>query len=264
MERGHSVITTKIVEDALSTILPRSAMLSMGIIAEEIATQTIEFDETETYICKICGYAARNFEPAVCAVCNAPGGEFYRLDKEALRDLAPLEGGTTEETTFDNVRLHWTADAKAVLREVPQGYQMRRAKAQIEKVARTRRIATITRELALEVTDVALEDTRNLTPKGDLKKTTALGSAAPETPQAPEESELVQDGPFAWTVPALIRLKRVPEGFMRTITKTRIEECAEAAGHQVITLAVAEEGIAVGRKLMEEMVSNYKREEKPA
>jgi len=96
MERGHSVITRKVVEQAMATILPESAMKSMGIVAETVARERIAAGDDVTYLCQNCGYAARGFEPAVCAVCGAPPEQFEKLDKEAIKKLAPLEGALQE------------------------------------------------------------------------------------------------------------------------------------------------------------------------
>lgn len=257
MERGHSVITTKIVEDAMATILPRSAMISMGIVAEDYAVEKIDFEKTETYICNSCGYAAKGFKPVVCSVCDAPADSFAKLDKEAIANLVPLEGGIEEEKTFDNIVLKWTPEARNALRELPQGYQRRRAKAQVEKRARTRHLPTITKELVLEVTDRTIEVTENLEKKGELKKSPFRVESG-----QPGSEELVRDGEYSWTAEAMTRLKRVPEGFMRNITKSRVEDCATSKGVDVITLAVVEEGIAIGRKLMEEMINDYKQQGK--
>ena len=254
MERGHSVITTKIVEQAMATILPRSAMLSMGIIAETVAVENIDFQNTDTYICGRCGYAARGFRPEVCSVCNSPAESFQKLDKEAIDKMVPLEGGVEEEETFDNVTLKWTAQARDGLREVPQGYQRRRAKAQIEKKARMKKIPTITKDLVFEVTGATMKDTQNLEEKGVLNRTPAMNKKPEET------DELIKEEHFSWTVEAMTRLNRVPEGFMRNLTKTRMEDCAKSKGVDLITLAVAEEGIALGRQLMEEMITDYKKE----
>ena len=254
MERGHSVITTKIVEESMATILPKSAMLKMGIIAEDYAKENIDFEDTVTYVCSQCGYAARGFKPKVCSVCDSPPEKFQKLDKEAIENLAPLEGGVEEEETFDKVKLKWTPDARKAVQELPQGYQRRRAKAQIEKGARTKRIPTITKELVLEVVDVTTKDTKNLAAKGELKKT-AVGVDDDRS----AEQELVKDGQFSWTADAMTRVKRVPEGFMRNITKGRVEDCATAKGVDVITLEVVEEGIAMGRQMMEEMINDYKK-----
>ncbi len=254
MERGHSVITSKIVEQTMSTMLPQSAMQSMGIVAEDYAKEKIDFETSETYVCSVCGYASRGIKPAVCRVCDAPADKFQQLDKETIKNLIPLEGGAEEETTFDNVKLKWTADAREALRDVPAGYQRRRARAQIEKGARMKGNSTITKDLVLEVAGETMEDTKNLEEPGKLSKTAVVAKESPQVGQ-----ELVKDGKFSWTAEAMVRLNRVPEGFMRNITKGRIETCAESKGVEVITLAVAEEGISVGRKMMEEMVSDYKK-----
>ncbi len=254
MERGHSVITTKIVEEAMATILPRSAMLKMGIIAEDVARQEIEAADSVTYVCSQCGYAARDFEPAVCAVCSAPPEAFQRLDKAALEALVPLEGAVEEETTFDNVKLKWTTEAREALRRVPDGYQMRRARAQIEKNARVKRIPTITLDLVLDVIGDTLEDTRQLSEKGPLKKSTADGPGDRAAAARPAAEALIQDGDFFWTPEAAARLERVPEGFMRNGTKKRMEAAARARNATLITLEIAEEGIAEGLKAMEKML----------
>ncbi|MFB3131296.1 MAG: universal stress protein, partial [Rhodothermales bacterium] len=125
MERGHSVVTRKIVVQAMGSMLPQSAMVKMGLIAEDVAKKEINAADSVTYICSTCGYAARDFEPVTCGVCGAPAEAFQKLDKEAIESLVPLEGGVEEEETFDNIKLKWTTEARKALREVPDGYQMR-------------------------------------------------------------------------------------------------------------------------------------------
>lgn len=249
MERGHSVISRKIIEQAMAPILPRAAMLAMGIIAEEVAVKKINEHEGETYICKECGYAARDILPAACPVCESGPEKFQRIDKTAIEKLTPLEGEVVEEVTFDDLRLLWTSDAKQSLRQVPSGYQRRRAKAQIEKTARVRKLPTITQELVREVAGEVMEATENLEERGRLSKTG-------ETPT----QNLRQGGEFSWTEEAWARLQRVPEGFMRDGTKKRMENCARQRNTTLITLEIAEEGIKEGLKAMEEMIAKQARE----
>ena len=125
MERGHSVITRKIVEQAMGNILPRSSMIKMGIIAEDTAAKEIVNKDSVTWICSQCGYSARDFDPVRCAVCGSPAEAFQKLDKDAIAQLAKLEGGSQEQDTFDDVRLNWTKEALNEIRSVPDGYQMR-------------------------------------------------------------------------------------------------------------------------------------------
>jgi hypothetical protein len=251
MERGHSVITRKVVEQAMSTILPDSAMRSMGIVAEHVARESIAAKDLTTYVCRNCGYAARGFEPHVCAVCGSGPEQFQKLDKEAIARLAPLEGRIEEVETFDRKKISWTADARDLLKQVSDGYQRRRARAQIEKGARVRGIDTITKDMVMRVVADLLEDTKHLEERGRLKPGSGDGAPVGATPK---ELHVVQDGEFAWTSDAVARLERVPEGFMRDKTKARMEEAARRLGATLITLAVAEEGIADARKAMEEMI----------
>jgi nucleotide-binding universal stress UspA family protein len=246
MERGHSVITRKIIEESMSNILPPSAMRAMGIIAEDVALKKANQLNEDTFICAECGYAATGFEPVVCPVCNSGPEKFEKLDKKAIENLAPLEGDVEEEKTFDDVKLNWTGEAKQALRLVPSGYQRRRAKAQIEKTARVRKLSTINKELVMQVVGDVIKQTENLEERGKLKKQ-----------EAAEKEETVQDGKFQWTSKAMQRLLRVPEGFMRDKTKARMEDYAQKKGVDLITVEIAEEGIAEGRKMMEEMLLGY-------
>ncbi|MCH8276201.1 MAG: universal stress protein, partial [Bacteroidetes bacterium] len=143
MERGHSVITTSILEQSLSTILPRSSMVTMGIIAEGLAKKEIENGNEDTFVCTNCGWVARGFEPTKCTVCSAQPDQIRKLDREVIEKLGLLEGAIHEEKSFDDVKIKWTNEARELVRSLPDGYQRRRAKAQIEKRARVQRIYTI-------------------------------------------------------------------------------------------------------------------------
>ncbi len=254
MERGHSVITRKIVEQAMGNILPRSSMIKMGIIAEDTAAKEIANRDSVTWICRQCGYSARDFQPVRCAVCGSPAETFQKLDKDAIAQLAKLEGGSQEQQTFDDVRLQWTKEALKELRSVPDGYQMRRAKAQIEKRARVQRVPTITLGMVRAVLTGNAEELQNLTPGGHLKTVGKHADGSREAPTRKAAEDLVQDGEFLWARNARARLSRVPEGFMRTRTKERIEAVARASETNLITLAITEEGIREGIELMEEMI----------
>ena len=62
---------------------------------------------------------------------------------------------------------------------------------------------------------------------------------------------------FAWTDDAAQRIFRVPAGFMRTKTQERIEELARERAAASIDLALVEEGIEIGKKMMAEMIATY-------
>ena len=254
MERGHSVITRKIVEQAMGNILPRSSMIKMGIIAEDTAVTEIAAKDSVTWICSGCGYAARDFEPVRCAVCGSPGDAFQKLDKAAIVQLAQLEGGEEVQSTFDNVKLKWTKEARTLLRTVPDGYQMRRAKAQIEKRARVQRVPTITLDMVQSVLDGTASDIRHLSAPGHLKTPGSHSDGSRDAGVQPAMQDLIQEGDFMWTPKAWARLNRVPEGFMRTRTQERVEIVARKQKVRLITLDITEEGIKDSLKIMEEMI----------
>jgi hypothetical protein len=173
--------------------------------------------------------------PVACPVCKQDSAQFNRIDKATLDTLVPLEGGSEEETSFDGVKLRWTEEAKKLLRTVPSGYDRRRAKARMEKLARVRGLATVSQTIALEIT---------------------TETAAPPVPAQRQEAR-DSAATLAWTPEAEQRLARVPAGFMRNMTRTRIEQLAQERGQTVVTLDAAEEAIGMARQLMQESIGAY-------
>lgn len=161
--------------------------------------------------------------------------------------------------TFDKKKLKWSAEARDLLRRIEDGYQRRRARAQIEKKARVKGLDTITREMVLDSVADLLEDVQHLSSAGRLKPETGDG-ASRDIGAKPAGEALIKDGEFAWTSDALRRLERVPEGFMRDQTKTRMEDAARRNDTTLITLDVAEAGISEARKAMEEMIKAQRKD----
>ena len=70
---------------------------------------------------------------------------------------------------------------------------------------------------------------------------------------------------FDWTEDATQRIFRVPAGFMRNQTQERVEElareraavCRAGLSTVAIDLALVEDGIEIGKKMMAEMIANY-------
>ena len=109
-----------------------------------------------------------------------------------------------------------------------------------------RKLPTITRQLVLEVAGDIVEETRNMEERGQLKK------EKPSDGESTLEQDVIQDGKFRWSVSAVARLNRVPEGFMRDGTKERIQNCATKENADLITLKIAEMGIAESLDVMAE------------
>ena len=62
------------------------------------------------------------------------------------------------------------------------------------------------------------------------------------------------DSGFKWTDEAKERVSRVPQGFMRNMTISRIEDCAKNKGVDTITLEIAESALSESRSMMGSMM----------
>src|SRR5256712_6206871 len=149
MERGHSVVTSDVIEQAMEAFMPGYTGRMMGKVAKVLAIEKVRDERQLSYICAVCGYTAKTENPAKCPVCQATAEHFQVIDRQGVEAIAAAEGTTLEEATFDGRKLKWAAEARRVLRDVADAYLRRRAKARIEKVARMQKLAVITRELAV-------------------------------------------------------------------------------------------------------------------
>lgn len=149
MERGHSVVTSDVIEQAMEAFMPGYTGRMMGKVAKVLAIEKVRSEHQLTAICAVCGYTAKSENPTQCPVCHATAEQFQVIDRQVVEAIAAAEGTTLEEATFDGRKLKWSAEARRVLRDVTDAYLRRRAKARIEKVARMQKLAVITRELAV-------------------------------------------------------------------------------------------------------------------
>ena len=186
-----------------------------------------------------------------------------KIDQETVEAMVAEEGGAESDETFDGLKLRWTLEAKEELRRVPVAYMRRRAKARIEKSARVRRLATITRDFVQPIVNESIVEGKAIGAVPEPKKHGTKNAGGRSTEAVTVEiaplstTETIQLGTFAWTQEAVNRLNRVPEGFMRDMTREKIEDYARHHEIQLVTLDVAEKGIEVGRQLMAEMIAGY-------
>ncbi|MCH9651101.1 MAG: universal stress protein [Deltaproteobacteria bacterium] len=266
LEKGHSVVTSDLVTEAMERFMPKQTGKSTTKLAEALALDKASREPVA--ICKQCGVAARVPDPAKCTVCNAE--DFETVSQEILEKIARSEGGIEEEITYDGRKLRWTKDARGALRSIEDKYQRRRAKARIEKSARVKKLDPITLDFAQRFVE---EETGVLyTPpvRPEIAESDDNSIASPEPVTAtsleedPELRILARDSKnvplisaFDWTEGAIERVLRVPSGFMRDRTQSRIEEVAEERGAVEIDLALVEDGIEYGKQMMAEMLGQY-------
>jgi hypothetical protein len=141
-------------------------------------------------------------------------------------------------------------------------YQRRRVKARVEKRARMMRLDAITLEFARQVieeeTGMPLEiGTASTGVTADASAGSAATSTGDKRLVARDDKKNPLISTFEWTADAAQRVLRVPAGFMRNKTQERIEDLARERDASTIDLALVEEGIEIGKKMMAEMIATY-------
>jgi nucleotide-binding universal stress UspA family protein len=259
IEQGHTVITNKVIDEAMAIFMPTRMAEKMQIMAEDLAVAKLRSENQQaTAICSICGYTVKGPNPVVtCPVCKADADKFQIISRDIVEAIATQEGGIEEEESMPGVQVKWSADARDALREVEDAYLRRRAKARVEKYARSKKIPVITTSLALPM----IEETVGRDKLGAgwdtlLAKTKFEPAVAPAGETAPVSR-------FTWTDDATARLNRVPAGFMRDMTREEVEKVATAKGVTTIDIAVCEEGIGHARETMNEVIAGYVSQKKP-
>jgi len=252
IEQGHTVITSKVIDEAMALFMPVRTSEAMQRLAEQVAVEKIRSEGLTTSICEVCGYTVKGPNPAVrCPVCGAGADRFAVIDRQAVEAMAATQGEVHEEEVMPGDHVRWSNDARAGLREVEDAYLRRRVKARIEKFARSKRIPVITRELAFPMIEEMLGRERLGAGWETLIAKTKFRSVAPDG------AEGNGSGEFTWTEEALARLNRVPAGFMRDMTRENIESAAREQGVATIDLAVCERGIGQAREAMNEVIAGY-------
>jgi nucleotide-binding universal stress UspA family protein len=278
LEKGHSVVTSAVIDEAMERFMPKSASARTKALAEAVALERAKSGPVS--MCRACGVTATQSDAVRCSVCGA--SDFEVISREMIEKIAAVEGGLQEETTYDGRKLRWTEEARKGLWTMKNAYQRRRVKARVEKRARMVKLDAITLEFARQVieeeTGAPLEIQSAPAPSAKAEAGAAEGNGNAAAVAARLIARDERNNPlistFDWTNEAAQRIFRVPAGFMRSKTQERIEELAreraeasgeggacraEASGEggPAIDLALVEEGIEIGKRMMAEMIATY-------
>lgn len=264
LERGHSMITSGVITEAVQNILPAGAMQAMQAVGEKLKQKTAAGEDpfnssnlgmlkeemmtahsgkAEIRLkCGDCG-AVMGANSIKCGVCNAGVERLLPVDQQDAN--VKNEGEISTVTTFDSVELSWTQEALDKLNQFPEGHVRRRARARIEKNARVQKITTITLSYMNKMlNDKIVQSEGNGNGNGSKS---GNGSYLPKTVDATG---------ITWTPEATVRLEKIPAGFMRDSTVKRVLEYVASIKAKVITLEVAETGIEESKKMMAAAIAN--------
>ena len=147
LEKGHSVITSAVIDEAMDRFMPKSASAATKALAEAVALERAKSGPVS--MCRACGVTATQSDAVRCTVCGAT--DFEVISQEMIEKIAEVEGGLEEETTYDGRKLRWSEDARKGLWTMKNAYQRRRVKARVEKRARMMKLDAITLEFARQV-----------------------------------------------------------------------------------------------------------------
>ena len=250
LEKGHSVITSAVIDDAMDRFMPKSASAATKALAEAVALERAKSGPVS--MCRACGVTATLSDPVKCTVCGA--ADFEVISQEMIEKIAAVEGGLQEETTYDGRKLRWTEEARKGLWTMKNAYQRRRVKARVEKSARMKKLDAITLEFARQVIEEETGAPLEIQVPA-VASVSAAGSEARLVARDDKKNPLIST--FEWTSDAAQRILRVPAGFMRNQTQERIEELARERAATTIDLALVEEGIEIGKRMMAEMIATY-------
>jgi nucleotide-binding universal stress UspA family protein len=274
LEQGHSVVTSDLVTEAMERFMPKASQRATAKLAETLAFEKAKQDTVAA--CKKCGTVALVANPVQCTMCDST--DFDTVTPEMVDAMVEAEGGALEETTYDGRKLRWSQEARKALRSLGDSYQRRRAKARIEKSARSKRLDTITLDFAQRFVeeeagvlyrpaegDEALSAAeKRQKAKEDGTETVKVSIPEPEIDEESGLKILARDSKnnplisrLDWTEKAIERVLRVPAGFMRSGTQERIEELAAERGTEKVDIELVEAGIKVGLQMMEKMIGSY-------
>jgi nucleotide-binding universal stress UspA family protein len=262
LEKGHSVITNAVIDDAMDRFMPKSASAATKALAEAVALERAKSGPVS--MCRACGITATQTGAVKCTVCGAT--DFEVISQEMIEKIAAAEGGLEEETTYDGRKLRWSEEARKGLWTMKNAYQRRRVKARVEKRARMTKLDAITLEFArqvieeetgapLEIAASAPNDAKGAQPDGAAANGGGAGTEAKLIARDDRKNPLIST--FDWTSEAAQRVLRVPAGFMRNRTQERIETLARDRGAASIDLTLVEAGIEIGKQEMAAMIANY-------
>ena len=250
-EKGHTVITESIVEEATAQLMPGHAEKAMGEIVEA-------YDQGKLKRKPSAEEAMRWHEEATSLLLTVKdlslrGNLSMRAEKRARSDgkrevlaehIRPFLDDTVEIKAFQpgkdalqehaaavkqkSTEQHWQAAALARLMRVPEGFMRNSSKKRIEEYACNNGISTITLEIAeqgLAQARKAMEEQMQGQP----------GDSAPKVGGSPFAAKSESTAaPINWSSDAKAVLERVPDGFCRDMTIKAAESIAGQNGVQSI------------------------------
>ena len=294
IEKGHTIISNSVVDNAVGDILPKGAMDAMKALGGQLdeagidrnqmqADDAVATDIMGSTLSGMVNQVVEEKEPSATPAVS-PSTQSY-LDRMAQPYYVcdgcgyigkgtqpvkcPICGGagdgfkTVDKSMFDAAaKQEGVLETQLAYDDVPMQWTkdakeaIRAVPAGFQRRRAKAKIEKTARKLGM--TTITLEYASPMIDEAaseDYTPIFANKDAEAEQP-APQTSEPAPDSPYQWEPEALTRLERAPEGFMRDCTRALIIKHAEKLGTTHITIEVANEGIEQAKHTMEEAMKS--------
>ena len=294
IEKGHTIISNSVVDDAVGDILPKGAMDAMKALGGQLdeagidrnqmqADDAVATDLMGSTLSGMVNQVVEEKEPSATPAVS-PSTQSYLdrmaqpyyvcdgcgyIGKGAQPVKCPICGGAgdgfkmVDKSMFDAAaKQEGVLETQLAYDDVPMQWTkdakeaIRAVPAGFQRRRAKAKIEKTARKLGM--TTITLEYASPMIDEAaneDYTPIFANKDAEAEQP-APQTSEPAPDSPYQWEPEALTRLERAPEGFMRDCTRALIIKHAEKLGTTHITSDVANEGIEQAKHTMEEAMKS--------
>ncbi|MYJ53639.1 MAG: universal stress protein UspA, partial [Nitrospira sp. SB0672_bin_25] len=294
IEKGHTIISNSVVDDAVGDILPKGAMDAMKALGGQLDEAGIDRDKMQaddavaqdlmgSTLSGMVNQVVEEKEPVANSTVS-PSTQSYLdrmaqpyyvcdgcgyIGKGAQPVKCPICGGagdgfkTVDKSVFDAAaQQEGVLETQLAYDDVPMQWTkdakeaIRAVPAGFQRRRAKAKIEKTARKLGM--TTITLEYASPMIDEAaneDYTPIFANKEAEMEQP-APQPNGPKPDSPYDWEPEALQRLERAPEGFMRDCTRALIIKHADKLGTTRITIDVANEGIEQAKQTMEEAMKS--------
>ena len=239
-ERGHTVVTERIVEEATANLMPGRAEQAM---AEIVAVHDAgELDRKEGLLALKWSDEAQERlaeidDPSLRDNLRLRAEKKARTEQTGLVELthlldfleraAPSFGSESDGGLASTEKLlYWETDALARMARVPEGFMRDACRQRIESYARQQNAANVT----LDIVEAGLEIARSVMAAEQAGDNAATEATTPQQSKCPFAQKVVplptEEPPAApeldWTEEAMARLEEVPAGYCRSLTQRAV------------------------------------------
>ena len=279
-ERGHTVITERIVEQATAELMPGHAEQAMQEIVQAYDTGQLDrqgqsskrvlawTDEATNLLNTIKDSSVRENlkrrveKKALTENCDTVLAthvqSFLSTNTPDTRPVSDAEKEIRRPNPSDSRpatrNLHWQAAALARLMRVPEGFMRESSRQRIEQLAHKLGAAEVT----LEIVEAGLAEARKaMEAQMDVVKNDKQGNHSETETEGktkvcpfadlatPQPQQAPQSETTTWTQEALQALTRVPEGFCREMTSKAANTIATQSGITQIDTTFLEQVMAI-------------------